>query len=91
MIYAFPILFVLLLVIRRFYPVTVTTGTLKIAGVSAIAGLYLLVAGDILLLSPVLLVGSVLFVVSLVVVTGLYLSGVCMNRLDNRSAPLTPE
>jgi len=91
MIYAFPILFVLLLVIRRFYPVTVTTGTLKIAGVSAIAGLYLLVAGDILLLSPVLLVGSVLFVVSLVVVTGLFLSWVCMNRLDHRSAPITPE
>jgi hypothetical protein len=90
-IYAFPVLFVLLLVIRKFYPVTVTTGTLKIAGISAIAGLYFLVAGDILLLSPFLLVGSVLFVVSLVVVTGLYLSGVCMNRLDHRSAPIAPE
>ena len=85
-IYAFPVLLVLLLVIRKVSPFSFTTGVFKILGVSAIAGLYLLVVAELMDIKPVLLFGSVLFIVSLVFLTGLFLSWVCINRLDLRSA-----
>jgi hypothetical protein len=85
-VYAFPVLLVLLLVIRKIHPFRFTTGVLKIFGGSAITGLVLLAVGGLLSVKPVLLVGSVLFVVSLVFLTGLFLSWVCINRLDLRSA-----
>jgi hypothetical protein len=90
-VYAFPVLFVLLLVIQRLSPFTLTTGTLKSLGVSAIAGLYLLVFADVLSLEPVLLLGSVLFVVSLVFLTGLFLSWACLNRLNSRPVQANPQ
>ena len=86
MVYVFPVLFVLLVLIRRIYPLTFTTGVFKILGGFTITGLALLVFGDLISINPVLLVGSVLFIVSLVLLTGLLLSWVCINRLDLRSA-----
>ncbi len=86
MVYVFPVLFVLLVLIRRIYPLTFTTGVFKILGGFTITGLVLLVLGGLISINPVLLVGSVLFIVSLVLLTGLLLSWVCINRLDLRSA-----
>lgn len=86
MVYAFPLLFVLLVIIRRVYPFTFTTGVFKILGAVSITGLALLVAGGLLATKPALLAGSVMFIVSLVLLTGLFLSWVCINRLDSRSA-----
>lgn len=82
MVYVFPVLFVLLVLIRRVYPFTFTTTVFKILGGFAITGLVLLTFGGLISVNPVLLVGSVLFIVSLVLLTGLLLSWVCMNRLD---------
>jgi len=91
MVYAFPVLFVLLFIIQKIHPFAFTTGVLTIFGGSAITGLVLLGYGGLLSVTPVLLVGSVLFIVSLVLLTGLFLSWVCMNRLDLRSAPENTE
>ena len=91
MVYAFPVLFVLLVIIRRIHPFTFTTGILKALGGFTVTGLILLCFGGLLSASLVLLVGSVLFIVSLVLLTGLILSWVCMNRLDFRSAPVNNE
>ncbi|MDO9325852.1 MAG: CFI-box-CTERM domain-containing protein [Methanoregula sp.] len=91
MVYAFPVLFVLLVVIRRVYPFTFTTIIFKILGGFAVTGLVLLAAGGLLSLQPILLIGSVLFIVSLVLLTGLFLSWVCLNRLDSFSAHANTE
>jgi hypothetical protein len=91
MVYAFPLLFVLLVVIRKIHPFTFNTGIFNVLGISAAAGFACLGYGGLLSVRPVLLVGSVLFVVSLVLLTGLFLSWVCMNRLDGRPTGTEPE
>lgn len=85
-VYAFPLLFVLLVIIRRAYPFTFTTGVFKVLGAVTVTGLALLVAGGLVAAKPALLAGSVMFIVSLVLLAGLFLSWVCLNRLDSRSA-----
>jgi len=85
-VYAFPLLFVLLVIIRRAYPFRLTTGVFKVLGAVTVTGLALLVAGDLVTAKPALLAGSVMFIVSLVLLAGLFLSWVCLNRLDSRSA-----
>jgi len=85
-VYAFPLLFVLLVIIRRVYPFRFTTGVFKILGTGTVTGLALLVAGGLVTTKSVLLAGSVLFIVSLVLMAGLFLSWVCMSRLDSQSA-----
>lgn len=85
-VYAFPLLFVLLAVIRRAYLFTFTTGVFKTMGFFTVTGLALLVAGGMVAAKPALLAGSVLFIVSLVLLPGLFLSWICLNWLDSRSA-----
>jgi len=84
-VYAFPLVFVLLFVLRMVYPFTLTKGVIKILGGLALTGLALLIIGGLVSVNPVLLVGSVLFIVSMVLLIALVLSWVCLNRLDLRS------
>lgn len=84
-VYAFPLVFVLLLVLRKVYPFTLTRGVIKILGGLALTGLALLIIGGLVSVNPVLLVGSVLFIVSMVLLIALVLSWVCLNRLDLRA------
>ena len=86
-VYAFPVLLALLFGIRKFRPGTLAAGIVTIPGGLAVTGLILLAFGGLVSADPVLLVGSTFFIVGLVFMTGLFLSWVCLNRLQLRSAP----
>jgi hypothetical protein len=86
-VYAFPVLLALLFGIRKFRPGTLASGIVTIPGGLAVTGLILLAIGGLVSADQVLLVGSTFFIVGLVFMTGLFLSWVCLNRLQLRSAP----
>lgn len=86
-IYAFPVLSVLILVLRKIHPVTLTPAVFVLPGGMALTGLVLLAFGGLLSSDPFLLVGSVLFITGLVFLTGLFLSWVCIDGLHLRKVP----
>ncbi len=86
-VYAFPVLSVLILVLRKIHPFTLSPGVFTFPGGLATTGLVLLVFGGLFSAEPILLAGSVLFITGLVFLTGLFLSWVCLDRWHPREVP----
>lgn len=86
-VYVFPVLSVLILVLRKIHPFTLSPLVVMLPGGLALTGLVLLAFGSLLSADPVLLVGSVLFITGLVFLTGLSLAWVCTDRLVLRQVP----
>lgn len=84
-VYAFPILFGLLLAVRKIRSFAMPRRVFAVLGGLAVTGLVFLAIGGLVSADPVLLAGSVLFIVSLVVLTGLFLSWVSISWLYPRS------